>query len=571
LSPLVLAIVCASALVVSAGAVVLAVRWRRLARLHGRWCESERATRQSLLRELEQVAGRDREERQRVEEERLFQARLLETLHDAVIGLDAALCVRCWNPAAERLYGWNASEVLGRHVRDVLRTEFADGEAGRERLFREIAAAGRVRTNLVQYRRDGSRIEIDGESTAIRGPEGAITGYLLANRDVTERKQTAAALRASEAKFRAAFHGANTGILLIDAEGRVLEFNRAFRTLLGYDLEELARSRMPDLLHPDDLVRSREAVADMLEGSRDAVTDERRYRRKDGSYAHTFERASAVRDASGRFLYAVAVIEDVTEKRAFQAQLLFADRMASMGRLAAGVAHEINNPLSFILANLSFLSGELEKGRPVDHQLLQALEDTRLGAQRVREIVRGLKAFSRPDERRDQVVDVREVLRFSLALAQNEIRHRARLVLDLREVPPVAGSGDRLGQVFVNLLINAAQAIEEGHSGENELRVTSRLSEDGRVLVEVSDTGCGIPAHVLPHIFDPFFTTKPAEVATGLGLSICHGIVTGLGGEINVRSEEGQGSAFSVLLPPGPPGDRAAAQGSAHMAAAEIS
>ncbi len=529
-------------------AALALTRWPRRRALHREHRSVDQGDSAPCELEAEGAPGDDLGSK-REQGERAFQAKLLETLHDAVIGLDAELRVRSWNEAALRLYGWTAEEVLGRHVRDVLRTEFPGGEADRVRLFQEVAAAGRVRTQLVQFRRDGTRIAIDGESAAIHGADGSITGYVLANRDVTERAQAAAALRASEAKFRAAFHGASMGILLVDGDGRVLEYNRAFREMLGYEAAEMDRLQLPDLLHPDDLKRSRLAALEMVQGSCDSLTDERRYRRKDGSYAPAVLRSSAVRDGGGALLYSVGVIEDVTEKKAMQAQLLFADRMSSMGTLAAGVAHEINNPLAFILANISFVAEELSKLSPGRPELLRAVDETREGAMRVREIVRDLKTFSRPDEKRDEAVDVREVLQLSMNLAQNEIRHRARLVVDLGEVPPVAASAHRLGQVFVNLLINAAQAMREGHAHLNELRVSCRTGDDGRVLAEVADTGCGIPPDVLPRIFEPFFTTKPVGVGTGLGLAICHGIVAGLGGEIQVDSQQGRGSTFRVLLP----------------------
>ena len=499
---------------------------------------------------LYQGTARDITSRVREAEERAFQTKLLETLHEAVIGLDADLRVRSWNRAAQRLYGWTVEEVLGKHVRDVLRTEVPGGEDERSRLFQEIAASGRMRRELVQFRRDGTRIEVDGETAALYGPDGSVTGYVLANRDVTERAQAAAALRASEAKFRAAFHGVSMGMLLIDVEGHVLECNRAFREMLGYDAGELERAAASDLLHPDDGQLSRVALLEMIQGSRDDLTEERRYRRKDGTYAQTVARASAVRDASGELLYKIAVVEDVTEKREMQAKLLFADRMSSMGTLAAGVAHEINNPLAYILANVSFVAEELARIAPDRLELVRAIAETREGALRVREIVRDLKTFSRPDEKRGETVDVRDVIQLSMKLAQTEIRHRARLVVDLREVPLVAASSHRLGQVFVNLLINAAQSMREGQVQRNELRVTCRRSDEGRVLVEIADTGCGIPRDVLPRIFEPFFTTKPVGVGTGLGLAICHGIVTGLGGEIQVESGEGRGSTFRVVLPP---------------------
>src|SRR6266511_2476645 len=236
---------------------------------------------------------------------------------------------------------------------------------------------------------------------------------------------------------------------------------------------------------------------------------------------------------------------------------MLADRMASVGTLAAGVAHEINNPLAFILANLEFALTELRVAA-ADPEVLRALGEARDRGLRVREIVRDLKAFSRADAEAHETLDLRRVLQSALGLAQNEIRHRARLEVDVGEIPPVVGSEHRLGQVFLNLLINAAQAIPEGRAAENVVRAVTATARDGRALVEISDSGSGIPAEVLPRIFDPFFTTKPVGVGTGLGLSICHGIVSGLGGEILVESAPGKGSTFRVFLPAAPAVERRA-------------
>ena len=246
------------------------------------------------------------------------------------------------------------------------------------------------------------------------------------------------------------------------------------------------------------------------------------------------------------------------ERRKMQEQLLISDRMASVGTLAAGVAHEINNPLAAVVANLELvakdltaLSDELQiEGRL--QEVFDELRDARDGADRLRHIVRDLKIFSRStDEERSGPVDVRRVLESSLRMAWNEIRHRARLVKEYRDTPPVDANEARLGQVFLNLIVNAAQAIREGKAAENVIRVSTEIDgASGRVAVEIRDSGTGIPPQNLSRIFDAFFTTKAVGVGTGLGLSICHRIVTGLGGEITVDSSLGKGTTFRVLLPP---------------------
>jgi signal transduction histidine kinase len=246
------------------------------------------------------------------------------------------------------------------------------------------------------------------------------------------------------------------------------------------------------------------------------------------------------------------------ERRTMQEQLLISDRMASVGMLAAGVAHEINNPLAAVVANLDLMAtglAELVEERNVRDRLLEVLDelhDARESADRLRHIVRDLKIFSRSTgEERCGPVSVKRVLESSLRMAWNEIRHRARLVKEYADVPDVDGNEARLGQVFLNLIVNAAQAIQEGNAEQNVIQISTEIdSASGRVAVEVRDSGSGIPAENLARIFDAFFTTKPIGDGTGLGLSICHKIVTGIGGEILVKSQLGKGSVFRVLLPP---------------------
>jgi signal transduction histidine kinase len=243
------------------------------------------------------------------------------------------------------------------------------------------------------------------------------------------------------------------------------------------------------------------------------------------------------------------------ERRKMQEQLLISDRMASVGLLAAGTAHEINNPLASVLANLDLALRHVEElGRERDNSerltaLREELSDARESSERIRQIVRDLKLFSRADEEQKAAVDVRRVLESSLRMAQNELKHRARLVKDYIPVPPVLGNESRLCQVFLNLLINAVQSMPEGHAEENEIGVSTGVDAAGRVQVSIRDTGSGMSQAVVKRLFTPFFTTKPVGVGTGLGLSICHRIVKTFGGDITVESTPGLGSTFNVHLP----------------------
>jgi two-component system NtrC family sensor kinase len=258
------------------------------------------------------------------------------------------------------------------------------------------------------------------------------------------------------------------------------------------------------------------------------------------------------------------LIRDITQSKELEQRLIQADRLAALGTLAAGVAHEVNNPLSYVTSNLNFIAENLTAVRralsgadgslnveAADRLLAEcteALAEAREGTTRIRHVVGDLKTFARGQDKDEGFADVKRAIDSSLSLVMLELRHRARLNRQLEDVPPVRGNESRLGQVFLNLLINAVQAIEEGAPERNEVDV--HLREEGPwVVAEIQDSGHGIPPDLLKLIFDPFFSTKPVGVGTGLGLSICHGLVTGMGGEISVESTVGRGTCFRVKLP----------------------
>jgi signal transduction histidine kinase len=243
------------------------------------------------------------------------------------------------------------------------------------------------------------------------------------------------------------------------------------------------------------------------------------------------------------------------EKKKIREQLLISERMASVGLLAASVAHEINNPLAILVSNLEFASEQINgfkantPGAEGISALAAPLRDAQEAAERVRLIVRDLKLFSRSEDVETRgPVDIRSVLESAIRMTSNEVRHRARLTRDYGDVAPVNGNESRLGQVFLNLIVNAAQAIPEGDAGNNEIKIITRMESSDRVGIEFHDTGGGIPGEILPHIFDAFFTTKAAATGTGLGLAICHRIIAEHHGEISVKSQKGTGTVFRVVL-----------------------
>ncbi|BDG03214.1 hypothetical protein AMOR_22100 [Anaeromyxobacter oryzae] len=497
----------------------------------------------------QRVAGFERQ-RLVAEAERNAVARRLDRLtrwsRDLVFLTDDAHRIVEVNERAAEALGYTREELLRLAVPDLRDPATVADFPDR---VREEMAHGALLFETRYRRKDGSTFPVE-VSVHVDEVDGRRLFQGIA-RDISERVAAEQALRASEAKFRAAFEGARLGVALLDARGAVVEANPALCGMLGRSEAALRGEPLARLVEGGAGAELAAALERLGAGAIETVEGSYRLARAGGGAVDALLRAGALRGADTRWS-ALAFVEDVSEKRQLQARLQLADRMASLGTLAAGVAHEINNPLAFVLANVDH-AAEVLRSAGRDPGVVAALDDARAGAIRVREIVRELRAFSRADAENDSLADVRRAARSAMALAENEIRHRAGIVLSLEAAPPVRGSEHRLGQVALNLLVNAAQAIPEGDAARHTIRVATGTAPDGRAFLEVSDTGAGIAPDLLPRIFDPFFTTKPVGVGTGLGLSICHAIVTGLGGEIRVESALGAGATFRVLLPAAAP------------------
>ncbi|ADO72685.1 Sensor protein [Stigmatella aurantiaca DW4/3-1] len=252
-------------------------------------------------------------------------------------------------------------------------------------------------------------------------------------------------------------------------------------------------------------------------------------------------------------------VKDVTSRKQIEARLLHADRMAALGSLASRVGHEMNNPLAFLMANLSFAREEIGRLREslrsdstssrledLD-EVMDALGESLDGAERLKTIIQDLRTLAREPPTHRARVDLHPVLEDALKLVRNELRHRARLEKDFQPVPTVEADEARLGQVFLNLMINAVQAMSEQDAQRNVLRVSTRTGPAGEAIVEVQDTGAGMTPEVLSRLFEPFFTTR--SNSAGMGLSVSHAIVTSLGGTLRAESELGTGTLFTVTLP----------------------
>ncbi|MEM9188104.1 MAG: ATP-binding protein [Myxococcota bacterium] len=250
--------------------------------------------------------------------------------------------------------------------------------------------------------------------------------------------------------------------------------------------------------------------------------------------------------------FLLLVLKDVTERRELERHLAQTSLLASLGTLAAGVAHEVNNPLAFMLNNLEHIREQLTSNHAESPGLADAIDETIIGTKRIQRIVQDLTNTAHPRPENDGLADIAHVVESCLSVADAEIRHRAEVVCELDDVPPVRADPLRLTQVMLNLVLNAAQSIPEGDVGQNRITITAAHDpNDDRVIIRVTDTGCGIPKEQRSRIFDPFYTSKAPGNGTGLGLAVCHAIVTSLDGRLSVESEVGVGSTFSVALRPG--------------------
>ncbi|MDB5216653.1 MAG: Sensory box histidine kinase/response regulator [Myxococcaceae bacterium] len=388
---------------------------------------------------------------------------------------------------------------------------------------------------------------------------GRIVGAVGFVDDISERIRFVQVLERSEARFRAIIELSRDAIAVY-RDGRFVFANPAMADILRYEQAvDLLGMAMLDIIHPDDrsiVVQRRLA----FEGGKPLPPTELRFLRRDGTTGH-IDFVSMPIDYEGPAILTMA--RDMSEIRLMQADLLQTDRMASLGTLAAGVAHEINNPLAYMSTNLEGienrklpeLRARIAAQAGAGH-LLEVVDDVeamvrlaREGAEQVRTIVADLRTFSRSDDAPRSWIDIHRVLDAAVHMAWSGLARSIALDRTYGDTPPIFGNESRLAQVFLNILVNATQAV----AGRDDARVevTTITDGEGRAVITVRDNGHGMSADVVSRIFDPFFTTKQAGVGTGLGLWVCQGIVTAWGGRIDVESALGRGTTFTVVVPAG--------------------
>jgi len=477
---------------------------------------------------------------------------LLEAAHGARIGVAIALI----DPAAPRLLyasdaiadiiGWPVAEVMSGNPMRFVAPETI--EHVYERFARRARGEmGQMSYELTVIRKDGTRVPIEvAASRATLDGKPTVVAFVT---DVSARDNADEERRRSDVRFKELVERAPEPIG-IARNDHFVWCNPAYLAMLGYPSPQaLYDTPIARLLPRDEEASRHRREGVILEGG-DVGPATYHARRFDGTTV-IVETTSASCVFEGK-PSVLTMARDVTDKKRLEAQLIQADRLAAIGTMAAGVAHEVNNPLAYVMLNLDWIARKLAEG-PHDAAsiagLAEVLREAHKGTQRVAGIVRELRTFARAgDGESRSPVDLSRVVESAIKIAGHEVRHRAKVTTSFGPVGPVLANESRLEQVVLNLLLNACHAMPEEHAAVNVVHIEVRAEPGERAVLEVSDNGTGIPPEVLPRIFDPFFSTKPRGVGMGLGLSICHGIVASLGGQISVKSTV-DGTTFRVVLP----------------------
>ena len=462
-----------------------------------------------------------------------------------------------------------AAELTGKRTPDF----YAD-PTDRQALLEEVKRAGRVSNYELRLRESGGQERwalASVVATRLRGEDVLVAGL----NDITDRKAAEESLRHSEQRFRGLVENANDIIYLLTPDGVFTYVSPNWTDVLGHDVSEVVGTNFAPRVHPDDLDRCYVFLNAVLETGEKQSGIEYRVKHKDGRWRWHTSNASCLKDREGNVTSFVGIARDITEKKQAQldlelahrelrekeVQLIQSERMAVLGRLVRGVAHEINSPIGAIRSMRDTLSAAVAKlqkhlgeaapesmqDRTLDVILGTILEADHVigqGAERITEIVNSLRSFTRLDEADLKECDIHEGIDSTLTLIDHEFKGRVEVLKEYGELGPIVCYPRRLNQVFLNILRNASQAIDGLGA------ITIRTFEAGNeIRVAIRDTGRGISKEHLESVFEPSFTIKDDRIGTGLGLSICYSIMQQHKGRIEVESEVGKGSVFTIAFP----------------------
>jgi len=473
------------------------------------------------------------------------------------------------NKAVGQLLGYDYEDVVGRSAK-----EFYVDPNQRDQMVRILKESGRITDYEARLKKgDGTAATViySGGVMDLNGEKVLLSGIY----DISDRKQAEQALRVSEERFRGYIEKAKDIVFSMNIEGVFKYLSPRFSELLGWENSEFLGKHFTSLMHQDDTEITQRWFNSGFEDVGWSTRDGFRLKHKNGEWRWFTSDATIVRKEGGSPIEVMGIAHDITEIRNLvidlekankelkdtQAQLAQSEKMASLGMLVAGIAHEINTPVGAISSMHDSLTRGINKlkeevaracfkeedKKRFDNLFKIVEEATRVinsGAERVGTIVKRLRSFARLDEAELKTVNIHEGIEDTLALVHHELKHDIEVVKKFGKVQPIPCFPGQLNQVFLNLIVNARQAIK----GKGKITIATH-TENAKIFIEISDTGAGITKENLARIFDPGFTTKGVGVGTGLGLSICYQIIKSHLGDISVKSELGQGTTFTITLP----------------------
>jgi histidine kinase len=398
--------------------------------------------------------------------------------------------------------------------------------------------------------KDGSKSYWVVRSAPIKNAKGEVVAAMEMSLDVTQLKFLEEEVEKSEKKYQTIFDTIPNPVFVLDRKTlEILDCNESTTTIYGFNKEEILNTSFLNFFEENH----RDEYESEIKSSN--FVDKARHRRKDGQTIYVNIRISSSEYASQEVM--LVTTSDITKRLTAEQQLIQASKMSTLGEMATGVAHELNQPLSVIKTSSSFLINKVKKNEPIKDEILKTLaEEIDSHVDRASKIINHMREFGRKSGIKKETVRVNEPLEKALEIFSQQLKLREiSIVKELeKDLPPILADPNRLEQVFINLLINARDAIEEksastNHEGKPKQIMLKTAFKKGMVTIEVKDTGMGIPKSILDKIFEPFFTTKKVGQGTGLGLSISYGIIQDYGGHIHAESQEGVGSSFVIYFP----------------------
>ncbi len=519
--------------------------------------------------------------------------KIIDTCSIAYFAVDERGCVVHWNKQSETLFGWQAEEILGENIYRVLipdkqhararHSDYFDNQS--DERFRKVE---HMSIEVPVVCKDGTRLDIELIKWKTEF-DGTVLYSVLA-RNIESRKRAERIFEEAHLQNKRLLDAISMILIEIDASDRVIRWNKAAERAFGVSQEELLGKQFIDSGIDWDWSAILEQLADSRWKDEQTVLNDVQFRNPEGKDGYLTVAINPIFDDHHNHSGFLLLATDITEKKILEMQLQQAQKLESIGQLAAGVAHEINTPIQYIGYNIDFLKSTFEALREFYHrteslyreqcgdgradtplcalkdffedEYLQdcikeapdALEQSLTGVNQVTRIVSAMKEFSHPGTVEKTAINLNDAIRNTLIVARNEYKYVAEVVTDLDEsLPPVPCMPGELNQVLLNLIINAAHAIAEvvGDDATEKGTITIRTRHKGdNVAIAISDTGCGIPDEISSRIFDPFFTTKEVGKGTGQGLAIAHDVIVEKhNGSITFESQTGKGTTFHICLP----------------------